>query len=75
MWRVKALTIVGFGAKATLPYGIELVVGVRDFFNREPNQPIIGIDNYSDAGVPFKYWNVDYPKPGQTIYATLYFTY
>ncbi|MDR2409836.1 MAG: TonB-dependent receptor plug domain-containing protein [Bacteroidales bacterium] len=75
MQTMEALTTVGFGAKATLPYGIELVVGVRDFFNKEPNQRILYQPGDDGSGVPWGDMNVDYPRQGRTIYATLSFAY
>jgi vitamin B12 transporter len=71
------LTTLGFGAKAKLPYGLELVVGVKDFFNKEPNQRIINplVNNSYVVGGGKIDTNVYYPNPGQTVYATLSYTY
>jgi hypothetical protein len=69
---MEMLTTIGFGAKAYLPYNMVLTIGVRDFFNREPNQRILG---YSGGGESIEETNVMYPNPGRTIFATLNFNY
>jgi vitamin B12 transporter len=67
----EAMTVVGFGAKVQLPYGLQVVVGVNDFFNKGPEQRIIIRDEL--FVVPDR--NVRYPSQGRTIYATATYNY
>ncbi|MDR2438384.1 MAG: hypothetical protein LBE12_03290, partial [Planctomycetaceae bacterium] len=72
---LEKITTVGFGAKATLPYGFELVVGVRDFFNKEPKQRVFSKTYYTADPIAFADFNADYPGQGRTIYVTLTYSY
>jgi vitamin B12 transporter len=71
---VENLTTLGFGAKVSLPYGLELAVGVNDIFNKTPDQRIL-VKWEDSTYPPHNDMVMDYPNPGRTFYASLSFSY